>query len=78
MSALLIGMSAIVGIGLGWYGYKAHLRIEAWGRNMNECDQIFQIASGEMPEELDGLVKDGRRLASMAGHTLHPRTSVSK
>jgi hypothetical protein len=78
MTALLIGMSAIVGIGLGWYGYKAHLRIEAWGRNMNECDQIFQIASGEMPEESDGLAEDGRRVASMTGHNLHPGAAASK
>jgi hypothetical protein len=28
----------------GWFGYKAFRRIEAWGRNMNEIDGIFQKA----------------------------------
>jgi hypothetical protein len=78
MTALLIGMSAIAGMGLGWYGYKAHLRIEAWGQNMNACDQIFQIASGEMPDGFQGPAKDGRRIASLAGPNLHPGAAASK
>jgi hypothetical protein len=45
MIALLIGASVFAGVVLGWYGYKASVRIAVWGRNMNECDRIFQMAS---------------------------------
>jgi hypothetical protein len=45
MITLLVGISILGGVGLGWYGYKAFLRIEAWGRGMDECDQIFQAMS---------------------------------
>jgi 1-acyl-sn-glycerol-3-phosphate acyltransferase len=34
---------------LGWFGHKALLRIETWGRNMNEIDGIF----------LDSAMEDG-------------------
>ena len=45
MITLMVGASILAGIGLGWYGYKASIRIEAWGDGMNECDAIFQAVS---------------------------------
>ena len=49
VSALLIGASTLVVTALGWFGYRAFLRIETWGRNMNEIDGIF----------LDSAIEDG-------------------
>ena len=40
MIPLMIGTSLVAGALLGWYGYKASLRIAAWGRNMNEREGI--------------------------------------
>jgi hypothetical protein len=45
MIALLMGASVFAGVVLGWYGYKASVRIAVWGRNMDECDRIFQMAN---------------------------------
>ena len=45
MITLMVGASVLAGVGLGWYGYKASVRIEAWGQGMNECDLIFQAMS---------------------------------
>ena len=45
MIALLIGVTTLAGMAFGWYGYKAHLRIETWGRKMNEIDGICQEES---------------------------------
>jgi hypothetical protein len=42
MTALLLGTTTLAVMMLGWFGYKAHLRIDAWGRKMNEIDRIFQ------------------------------------
>jgi hypothetical protein len=50
MITLIVGASVLAGIGLGWYGYKASIRIEAWGRGMNECDLIFQAMSEDMDD----------------------------
>ena len=55
MIAFIVGASILGGVGLGWYGYKAVLRIEIWGQGMNECDAIFQAMSqgeigGELPQ----------------------------
>ena len=47
VSALLIGASTLVVTALGWFGYKALRRIDAWGRNMNEIDEIFQDSAME-------------------------------
>ena len=44
MTALLMVATTLSIAVLGWYGYKAYRRIEAWGRNMNEIDRIFQDA----------------------------------
>jgi hypothetical protein len=45
--ALLITTSIIAGAFLGWFGYRASLRIQAWGLNMNAQDRIFQEAIRE-------------------------------
>ena len=45
MVTLMIGTFAVAGVGLGWYGHKASLRIESWGRRANERDLIFQQMS---------------------------------
>ena len=45
MITLLIGFSVIAGVGLGWYGHKAVLRINRWGQNANACDDIFRAAT---------------------------------
>jgi hypothetical protein len=45
MIPLLIASFTVAGAGIGWVGYKANARIAEWGRNMNECDRIFQIAA---------------------------------
>lgn len=47
MSALLIAISAGTGTVLGWFVYRASLRIQAWGVNMDAQDRIFQEAVGE-------------------------------
>ena len=46
MIPLLIGISLLAGLGLGWFGHKAKLRIDIWGRNEQEQDLIFQVAEG--------------------------------
>ena len=44
VNALLIGATTVAVMLVGWFGFKAHLRIEAWGVKMNELDRIFQDA----------------------------------
>jgi hypothetical protein len=46
MITLLIGTSLLAGIGFGWYGHKAKLRIDIWGKNEQAQDLIFQVAEG--------------------------------
>jgi hypothetical protein len=74
---LLIGTSMIAGIGLGWYGYKASLRIAEWGRGMDECDQIFQtategIGSTNFEDVRKRIPKDGPRIAPFVTSQLRP------
>ncbi len=47
MTILLVGMSVLAGLGLGWFGHKAKLRIDLWGRNAEQQDLIFQAAECE-------------------------------
>ena len=47
MIALFIVISVSAGTVLGWFVYKASLRIQAWGLNMNAQDRIFQEAVRE-------------------------------
>ena len=51
MIALFVAILLLAGTGLGWYGHLAWLRIDIWGRNMNDQDAIIRIAS---QEEYDG------------------------
>ncbi|MGA1982812.1 MAG: hypothetical protein ABSG84_10060 [Acidobacteriaceae bacterium] len=44
MTTLLLGATALAVVALGWFGYRAFVRIETWGRKMNDCDRIFQEA----------------------------------
>jgi hypothetical protein len=53
MITLLIGTSLLAGLGCGWYGHKAKLRIDTWGQNEQECDLIFQVAEGGQSLEND-------------------------
>jgi hypothetical protein len=46
MITLLVGVTTVAAIGLGWYGHKAMVRISIWGRNMDEQDAIFQAMEG--------------------------------
>ena len=65
MNMLLFGTFAVAGVGLGWYGHKAILRIEDWGRKANERDLIFQ----QMSEGEDGnknWVAGGRKLEEVS------------
>lgn len=41
MITLLVGTSIIACATFGWYGYKANLRIAAWGRNLDEQELIL-------------------------------------
>lgn len=70
MISLLFGTLILAGIGLGWYGYKASLRIAEWGRGMDECDHIFQIAGGieEQASWDAGEVPAGRSFADARFH----------
>ena len=45
MTTLLFGATTLAVVALGWYGYRAFVRIATWGRNMNDCDRIFQEAA---------------------------------
>ena len=47
MIALFVAILLVAGTGLGWYGHRAWLRIDTWGRNMNDQDSIVRIASQE-------------------------------
>jgi hypothetical protein len=41
---LLIMLSIMAGMLVGWSGHKASLRIRTWGLRMNEQDEIFREA----------------------------------
>lgn len=73
MTALLIGVTTFAGMVaggvIGSYGYRAYRRIEIWGRNMNECDRIFQIAAGD---EGQWEVHAGKRRTPRVGISLVP------
>lgn len=47
MIALLIAISISTGTVLGWFAYKASLRIRTWGLNLDAQDRIFQEAARE-------------------------------
>jgi hypothetical protein len=77
MITFLLGTSAVAGVGLGWYGYRASLRIAEWGRAMNECDQIFQAAtegtsSTNLEEGRKRIPKDGPRILPFVTPHLRP------
>ncbi|HEV2620013.1 MAG TPA: hypothetical protein VGU23_08775, partial [Acidobacteriaceae bacterium] len=65
-----------VGVGgLGWFGYKANKRIAAWGRNMDEVDQIFKTANAAEEEAQAHAVRgrateDARAKAPFVGQHL--------
>ena len=52
MVALLVAILLPMGTVLGWYTHRAWLCIDAWGRNMNDCDAIFRFTSQEGEVEL--------------------------
>lgn len=47
MIGLQFSFSVLAGSGIGWYGYKAYTRIDAWGREMDKLDQIFREAEAQ-------------------------------
>jgi len=49
MIAVVVASSMLTGTVVGWFGHKASLRIEMWGRNMNEREGI----SSELPGQMD-------------------------
>jgi hypothetical protein len=51
MIALLTATLLLGGTGLGWFAHRAYLRIQAWGRAMNEQDAILNSATDD---EIDG------------------------
>jgi hypothetical protein len=83
MLPILIGAFAVAGAGLGWVGYKANKRIAAWGRNMNECDDIFRMADEGQSEVEQTVVRtrpsdDGRAKAPFAAQHLPAGPSPSR
>ena len=46
MVMLIVGALVAVGVWIGWFGYKASLRIQAWGRRMDDLDEIFRRVTG--------------------------------
>jgi hypothetical protein len=83
MTALLIGATTLAVVALGWVGYKALLRIETWGRNMNDADRIFQEAAvpddGWEPEVSKRRPQHGIALApSLKVPHPHASTAASK
>jgi hypothetical protein len=44
MILLLVGAGVVAGSGIGALAYKANARIAAWGRKMDEIDDIFRMA----------------------------------
>jgi hypothetical protein len=75
MIVLLVGTSVAAGVALGWYGYKASVRIQTWGQRMNECDSIFQVATAgtertNFDEAQTRVPKDGPRIVPLAAPPL--------
>ena len=72
MITLLIGVTTLAAIGLGWYGYRASARIATWGRNMDEQDRIFRAMAS--PDCVDSqrsipVIRDGvGALQVVGGH----------
>lgn len=78
MITLLIGISVLAGVSLAWFGYKTSLRIQAWGRGMDECDRIFQTVGGELSgAEFDQNRKRPQSATLIATH-LRPGAAGSK
>jgi hypothetical protein len=78
MVTLMIGTFAVAGVGLGWYGHKASLRIESWGRRANERDLIFQQMSGREDSCEIGLVSNRRVEDISSGASMaHPHFPVA-
>jgi hypothetical protein len=83
MIALLIGTLALAGVALGWYGYRASVRIAVWGRNMDECDRIFQTmeeqkADVEFPKPPRRTLEDVGGDSSGGGQHRHSHVHSSK
>ncbi|HWB32403.1 MAG TPA: hypothetical protein VG714_04445 [Acidobacteriaceae bacterium] len=51
MIVIPVGLLLVAGAGLGWYAHRAYVRINTWGRNMNEVDAIFRVAEEGLEEE---------------------------
>ena len=71
--ALMIRTFTVAGVGLGWYGHKASLRIESWGRRANERDLILQQMSGREDSCESGLISNRRVEDTSSGASIaHP------
>jgi hypothetical protein len=69
MIALLVGTLIVAGVWIGWYGYRASLRIAEWGRRMDECDSIFQtVTAGTEKVHYE----DGRKRIPKDGPSVMP------
>jgi hypothetical protein len=53
MVMLMVGVTVAAVIALGWVGHRASIRIEAWGRGMDACDEIFRLAEGYQEQQME-------------------------
>ena len=74
MIMLSIAALLAAGTAAGWFAHRAYVRIDAWGRAMNEQDAIFRLAS---EEELDSALRRVHvlRFPASASKPLHAETA---
>jgi hypothetical protein len=74
---LCVASLLVAGAALGWYSHRAYVRIDAWGRAMNEQDAIFRLAS---EEELDSALRRARvfRFDGRASEAFHAGAASAK
>lgn len=81
MIVLMIGTTAMVAVGIGWYGHKASLRIAYWGLRVNEQDLIFQrLSQGEGEGELWSASKQRIKVATIGatvGNSNYPSAAAA-
>jgi len=69
MIPLLFGATTLAVAVLGWYGYRASIRIAAWGERMNDCDRIIQTVTEETGS---AYFEDGRKRIPQDGPRMSP------
>lgn len=78
MTILSITLALVSGSAIGWFAHRVYVRLDTWGRAMDQQDEIFRLASKE--DELDEEVHRPHilRFDGRAPDTVHAEGASTK